>query len=499
MPLERPTLETLIERITSDVFSKFGVSVSGTPLRRSVLKVLSRTIAGSIHLLYGRLDEMVQNIFPDTAVGVYLDRWGTFFKVIRQVGVKSSGTVTMTGVVGSNVPVGVTFRRADSLEYISTETASQSIPAGGTLSIDVEATVAGEDWDTDTGTELTFISPLSGINSTVTVDAPGLADGVDLEADDVYRIRILRKIQTPPYGGAEHDYALWAFEAASYVTRAWGYPRYDITGASTEDGVVALAFVTDDKGDYPDRIANGTFTSNSYWTLDAKWSIADGKVTHATGTADGFEQTIGEALHDSYGEGESLVDSRSYKIVYTITDWTAGTVKPVLGGTNGTSEGQNDTIEETLAAGASDDKLIFEATTDFDGSISNVQLYDLSNQIQPDDEEILFVQSYVDTLRPVGLKEPPDGFFCIRLGENITNFTFTTILPNTDAVKAAVEAELLELFKEKGSPGETIYISQIREAVSRATDEENYVMTAPSADVVIGDEEVAVLGTITWP
>ena len=80
MPFERPTLDTLIERVSTDI--KGGLSLANIA-RRSFLGVISRAIAGMSHLLLGFLTWVSQQIFPDTAELEYLERWANIWGVTR--------------------------------------------------------------------------------------------------------------------------------------------------------------------------------------------------------------------------------------------------------------------------------------------------------------------------------------------------------------------------------------------------------------------------------
>ena len=61
-----------------------------------------------------------------------------------------------------------------------------------------------------------------------------------------------------------------------------------------------------------------------------------------------------------------------------------------------------------------------------------------------------------------------------------------------------VTAELQDLLRREAEPGATLLISHIRAAISLATGETNYVMTAPAADVTHTTGQMATMGTITW-
>lgn len=88
------------------------------------------------------------------------------------------------------------------------------------------------------------------------------------------------------------------------------------------------------------------------------------------------------------------------------------------------------------------------------------------------------------------------------------NFTIA-VTPDTAAVRAAVEAELVDLFYRVAEPGDgvldgdgiyggTVLISAMRTAIGVAEGSTNYVLTVPAADVVPAVGELAQLGVVTW-
>jgi uncharacterized phage protein gp47/JayE len=110
----------------------------------------------------------------------------------------------------------------------------------------------------------------------------------------------------------------------------------------------------------------------------------------------------------------------------------------------------------------------------------------------PDAAEVLAVQTYIDNLRPVTA-----DLIVVAPAPVSLNFTIA-VTPNTLAVKAAVEAELKDLLTREASPGATILLSHIREAISIAAGENNYTMSVPSADITHSTGQMAVMGVITW-
>jgi uncharacterized phage protein gp47/JayE len=78
------------------------------------------------------------------------------------------------------------------------------------------------------------------------------------------------------------------------------------------------------------------------------------------------------------------------------------------------------------------------------------------------------------------------------------NFT-VTISPNTPETQAAVAAELADLIKRDASPGGTLLISRIREAVSIAAGETDNTVTLPAGNVTASSgSHIFTMGTITW-
>ena len=112
--------------------------------------------------------------------------------------------------------------------------------------------------------------------------------------------------------------------------------------------------------------------------------------------------------------------------------------------------------------------------------------------IIPNGAKVTEVQDYIDARRP-----RPSAVTVFAPVAVALNFTIQ-LIPNTAAVQAAVEAELKDLIRRDGSPGGTIQVSRIDEAVSLAAGETDHDLTAPAADVVRAAGEIHVMGVVTW-
>jgi len=114
---------------------------------------------------------------------------------------------------------------------------------------------------------------------------------------------------------------------------------------------------------------NGKFDDDEKWTKGSNWTISGGTASHTSGAAGDLYQNAAR------GKPNDLVSGRLYICTYTISGYSAGDIRLVLGGTNGTYRGVtggNQTWTEWLTCGSSNTNINFYAHTAFVGSIDNV-------------------------------------------------------------------------------------------------------------------------------
>lgn len=127
-----------------------------------------------------------------------------------------------------------------------------------------------------------------------------------------------------------------------------------------------------------------------------------------------------------------------------------------------------------------------------DGYVTVRFVRDDDDSIIPDAGEVATVKNHIISKAPVTAKI--EVFAPIP---EALDFAIT-LTPNTQAVKNAVQAELEDLIKRESVPGGKLLISHIREAISLAAGEQNYVMTTPNADIERTTGRMTVMGNITW-
>lgn len=482
-----PTLKELRNRIWDDIETE----IEGTDPRlpRGVLRVIGIVMAGISYLCHLFLQWLAKQVFPDTADAENLDRWGSLW-ITRKAAEKATGSVTVYGLEGSNIPAGTKLKRSDGETFLT----DSSVDIGPTqeASVNVTAETAGTDGNTESGSKLTFESAPEGVNNEATVDAPGITGGLDVESNDDYLNRLSQRLKAPPAGGKKSDYEIWVL-AYPGVTRAWPYPEY------AGYGTIGVGCVMDEKTTYPDLVRVGDFATDSIlWVKGDGWSIASGKADcdgSQTSTSD-LEQDLDMRL------------GRQYKVKFTVSDYTAGTITPYLGTAAGTARSANGTYEENITC-AGDDILRMRASSDFDGKIDDVSVVDETSYIVPSAETIDDIETYVDDYRPVAVKEfkviRTDAVavdFQIQLndseGNEISDYSAVADL------KAAIEAQLESLIYEEGEPPEGtseskyLLLSHINEAIANASGHIDHVLHVPSSNVQIQTDEILVMGTITW-
>lgn len=239
MSYARPSLADLITRTKTDFEGRLGTQ--GPTLRRAFIAVCARVYAGLMYLLYGFLNWISLQIFPDTADVDQLLRHASFFGIQqKQASYATGNLIPATAVAGTIVPQGTQWQTPQNIVYQST--AAYTCIGTGDL-IPVVATVAGATINGYASnlaalSALTILSPITGLSSNATVDSNGLSGGTDTETSAALLGRVLQRVQNPPLGGTAADYITWAL-SVSFVTRAWSYPNF------LGPGTVGVAFVED--------------------------------------------------------------------------------------------------------------------------------------------------------------------------------------------------------------------------------------------------------------
>lgn len=117
------------------------------------------------------------------------------------------------------------------------------------------------------------------------------------------------------------------------------------------------------------RCVNGDFATDTIWTKGAGWTISGG-----TGVASAISAALSQPI-------SGLVQGNTYAVKYTITR-TAGSLRPSIDGTNGTSRSASGTYTDNIVAGAGG--VLSFTGTGFTGTIDNVTVIGVGSYIVGD-------------------------------------------------------------------------------------------------------------------
>jgi hypothetical protein len=116
---------------------------------------------------------------------------------------------------------------------------------------------------------------------------------------------------------------------------------------------------------FENLVTNGTFAADTDWTKGTGWTIAAGVASKSTGTASSLTQSCG------------IVALKPYFLSFTVSNYSAGGVQGLVGGSAGTTyKTANATYAELVTSTpGSNDTVILYGNATFVGDIDNVSVY----------------------------------------------------------------------------------------------------------------------------
>lgn len=207
-----PSLQSVI----TSVVRAFNAELPGADaaLARNNLAPSAKVFGAGLHGVHVFADYAARQAFVLTCDADKLDRHGAQMKppVPRKQAAPAAGVVTVSSLAGATVPAGaILLGAASGLQY--QVLVGAVIAAAGSASITVQALVPGSDGNVDAGGALVVGSGITGL-ILAEAGADGLSGGADLEADDLYRRRLLFARAFPDHAGALPDYKRYATAVA---------------------------------------------------------------------------------------------------------------------------------------------------------------------------------------------------------------------------------------------------------------------------------------------
>lgn len=219
MSFSVPSLSEMRALARDTIASKFKL---GALLPNSRARFLADANAALAHLCIKYISWIADQIFPDKAGEEWLrGRHAKIWLGGAKAATFASGSVAFSGVAGSKVPARTRFASTISGDLRSYETTEAGVLGAGPTPIKAIALEAGKSSNLEPGTVLSLTSSLEGVEASIEVLT--LDGGIDAEATEDLRVRVLQRIRNPPMGGDAEDYAAWALSVPG-VTRAWCAP-----------------------------------------------------------------------------------------------------------------------------------------------------------------------------------------------------------------------------------------------------------------------------------
>jgi len=119
-------------------------------------------------------------------------------------------------------------------------------------------------------------------------------------------------------------------------------------------------------------VDNGTFDSATNWVAAAGWTIEDGKAS-TTGAQISSIDLVQTTTYANLAEG------RPYKLQYTVSNYTAGTLSAFVRGTAAGTASADGTYTEYATAGSDTDAIKFTANSTFRGKIDDVSIVEVES------------------------------------------------------------------------------------------------------------------------
>ena len=213
-----PSIETIKNRIVSDVETAINQTVPGLPIAFN--KVLASAIAGIAYLLYQAILWVYKQIFPSSADYDNLVLLGAIVGISPSAAVAAVILCDVPGT-GSDVSQGTLFIGSNNVTYrVNTTTA---ISGGVASDVPMTALTAGEIGNLANGEELSIVTTdlnLTGIATVTDTETPGS----DAESDESFSARVSLRYRTRYITGSPGAYAINGLETPNFI---WVGPYSD--------------------------------------------------------------------------------------------------------------------------------------------------------------------------------------------------------------------------------------------------------------------------------
>jgi uncharacterized phage protein gp47/JayE len=226
MPVERPSYQTLLDRVLAAIDSRLPGADARLP--KSDLNVTGHVQAELASSLYDYAGWIADQILENTADEDQLVIIASDFGVYQKPAAAAGGIVTAarTGIGAITVPAGALVQ----IGGVDYAVAGETVIAADAGDVPVIAVQAGSAGNQAAGLSGNFAQPIAGL--AVKVISGAISGGADKESPASLLARLLARKRRPAHGGNPDDFERWAL-AVPGITRAWPYRAVPRRGFST--------------------------------------------------------------------------------------------------------------------------------------------------------------------------------------------------------------------------------------------------------------------------
>lgn len=209
MPLIIPESRSEIAQILQTDFIS-NIPESDPFIRESWLRALLFSIAGREFDIYTQLQQLSLDLFPTTATGTFARQWGNLKGVDQGAATSASGFISVTGVIGTNIPQGTAWQNTGGSQYnsilqdysISTRTtqidslissggiAQASLTSAHNFATGMQVTISGAVETEYNGTFTIVVTSQTGFQYSITGTPTSPATGTILASADFASVNI---------------------------------------------------------------------------------------------------------------------------------------------------------------------------------------------------------------------------------------------------------------------------------------------------------------------
>tara|TARA_R110000868_G_C10972986_1_gene771134 strand:- start:25799 stop:27346 length:1548 start_codon:yes stop_codon:yes gene_type:complete len=503
----------VVDRIISDVLAR--LPDSGSFLFVSYFKSLITGFGLRLYNVYTKIPIMLTQFYATTAQNEYLLEIGNQWGITRNPTTGSSGNIVLTGTVTTNIPIATLFNNSAGLVY---ETQTDGIITQSTTSIDSMSRI---------GTTVTVNFPVDhNLASGIVIDNITGATPTDFNATSVQITVTSKKQFTFTQAGTAGNasgtiVAQWTTTSVTVASQTQGKITNMVSGSIINLSTPILGIDNQGYVDFGELSAGTDIEDLESYRKRLLFRMRNPKTLFNNSDIISKMTSVSGVTRAWVFNPDSTVNNIT-PVSITWLDGVATVYKPNHGFYNGTFITVINAVESEFNLTKAqilkkdDDYFIYivagSPTTPATGTISISGSYVELGQVKmsfvrdnddsqiPSGTEVNTVKDALLEIKP-GFMADQDVIVFTPIAVNV-DFTFTSISPNTTAMKTAIEATLKNFFKIYNNVNEDIKFSNISAVLSQVIDGGGnllqYTLSIPTANIEIGLNQIAILGDINY-